>query len=262
MHFFRVSLLWSMAFLFSLEASSGALEDLLSQKDPSVDGLALEVPAPQKLWQLLHHSDPKSFLKTLSQNHTALVDPDLLRWGSSSPVARTFKSTFVDHYFSHLFFGLVSFARERGLQLSLNTTDLFHGHLLLFQGQQTDLLLVFHAQEYPFDLAETSFNAKAAIKTLQGKKFSHKTLTYKRRNFIWSLRRNHLFNLKTSPHESFHSLIFPEGWKNNNDRLYPEGPTLHQLAVLANTVQDGLLGQGLGSLNFFPQLGAPLYWSP
>ena len=74
------------------------------------------------------------------------------------------------------------------------------------------------------------------------KNLEHKTVSLKR-NFIWSLKENKLFNLNTDYRGPFFSLIFPAGWIEKE---------LKNLALLGNSVQDTLLGDGLGSINFFP----------
>ena len=218
------------------------------------------MPAPAPLKKLLFAPNKRSFLHSISEDKTALFHPEIISWGSSRPVAFFFKNN-VESYLTHLFYKILHYSEEKGLSITLNTTDLFHAHLVFFE---KDLLLVFHAQEYPFDLNDTSFKAMIATKhkkdLLKGKKFSYKTPSFKKRNFIWSLKKNALFNVDTSG--AFQDLIFPKGWKNNFNRVYPQGPTFHQLAIMGNTVQDNLLGETLGSLNFFPKLGVPLFWSP
>ena len=246
-------------FLISTSAFSSPKKilNLLFQKE----AITLDRPAPPSIKKLLTAHNKRSFLHNISKDKTALFNPEILSWGSSRPYAFLFKKN-VEDYFTHIFYKIFQYAKENGLSITLNSTDLFHAHLSFFEN---DLLLVFHAQEYPYDLSDTSLKSTIATKhkkdLLKGKKFSYKTLSFKKRNFIWSLRKNALFNVDTSL-APFQDLIFPKGWKNNFNRVYPQGPTFHQLAITGNTVQDNLLGVPLGSLNIFPELKMPLFWSP
>ena len=181
-----------------------------------------------------------------------------MNWGSGSPNARVFKDEEVSVFFSNLFYKIVEMGKKNNLSISINTTDLFHGHLVYLNQRKGDLIIVFHAQEYPHELPFTRRKSIEAVVThklvLKGKKFGYKTLSFRRRNFIWSLKENTLFNLNTENSGPFFPLIFPTGWIENRE--------LKNLALLGNSVQDNLLGDGLGSLNFFPDQNISLYWSP
>jgi len=220
--------------------------------------IKIKKQVPFQLQKLAKGMITKDAFKNLTKNYNDQVPEIILNWGSGSPKARFFKNQEVTDFFSNLFYKIIDISKHNQLSISLNTTDLFHGHLVYLNHKRGDLIIVFHAQEYPHELPFTRSKSIEAVVTyksiLKGKKFGYKTVSFKRRNFIWSLKENKLFNLNTDDKGPFFSLIFPKGWIENKE--------LKRLALLGNSVQDNLLGNGLGSLNFFPDQKIPLYWSP
>jgi len=218
----------------------------------------IKKPVPYQLKNLIKEPIIKKSLIKMTTNRSSQIPELILNWGSGSPKARTFKNQEVTNFFSNLFYEIIQMGKKNQLFISLNTTDLFHGHLVFIGKKRGDLIIVFHAQEYPHDLPFTSHNSRQAVVThkliLKGKKFGHNTISFKKRNFIWSLKENKIFNLDTDRKGPFFPLIFPTGWVKDQE--------LKELALLGNSVQDNLLGSNLGSLNFFPNQNIPLYWSP
>ena len=214
--------------------------------------------APFLVHNILKNPSPKKALTDMTEDQNGKVPKLLLKWGSGGPRARFFKDNEVKAFFSNLFRQVIRLGKQEQLSLSLNTTDLFHGHLVLLNEGTPDLIIIFHAQEYPHDLPFTQYKSREAVrtykKTLKGKKFGHKTISFQRRNFIWSLNQSKLFNLNTKGKSPLFPLIFPKGWYEDKE--------LRKLAILGNAVQDNRLGKSLGSLNFFPSQNIPLYWSP
>ena len=220
--------------------------------------IKIKKQVPFQLQKLAEGKITKKDLTRLTKDHSDQVPEIILNWGSGSPNARVFKNQEITVFFSNLFYKIIEMGKKNQLSISINTTDLFHGHLVYLNQKRGDLIIVFHAQEYPHELPFTRQKSIEALVTnkliLKGKKFGHKTISFRRRNFIWSLKENKLFNLNTDYNGPFFPLIFPTGWIDDKE--------LKSLAVLGNSVQDNLLGNGLGSLNFFPDQNAPLYWSP
>ena len=220
--------------------------------------IKIKMKVPSQLKKLAKGEITKEALESLTKDHNDHVPKIILNWGSGSPNARVFKDEEVSVFFSNLFYKIVEMGKKNNLSISINTTDLFHGHLVYLNQRNDDLIIVFHAQEYPHELPFTRRKSIEAVVThkiiLKGKKFGYKTLSFRRRNFIWSLKENTLFNLDTEKSGPFFPLIFPTGWIENRE--------LKSLALLGNSVQDNLLGDGLGSLNFFPDQNISLYWSP
>ena len=219
----------------------------------------IKKPVPHQFKNLI--KEPvikKSLIKKITTNPSIQIPKLILNWGSGSPKARVFKNQEVTNFFSNLFYEVIQMGKKNQLSISLNTTDLFHGHLVYIGKKRGDLIIVFHAQESPHDLTFPPHKSRQAVVThkliLKGKKFGHNTISFKRRNFIWSLKENKLFNLDTDKKGPFFPLIFPTGWVGDHE--------LKELALLGNSVQDNLLGSNLGSLNFFPNQNIPLYWSP
>ena len=220
--------------------------------------IKIKKQVPLQLQKLVRGVITKNALKNLTKNSNNEVPEIILNWGSGGPDARFFKSREVTDFFSNLFYKIIEMGKKNRLSISLNTTDLFHGHLVYINQKRGDLLIVFHAQEYPHDLSFTRSKSIEAVITnksiLKGKKFGYKTVSFKMRNFIWSLKENKIFALNTDYRGPFFPLIFPEGWIEDRE--------LKNLALLGNSVQDTLLGIGLGSINFFPDQKVQLYWSP
>jgi len=213
---------------------------------------------PSLLKQIPKENSPKKSIMTMTKDISLEIPNLLLNWGSGSQKARVFKNQKMTTFFSNLFYTIIQMAKEHQLSISLNTTDLFHGHIILLGKEKPNLIIIFHAQEYPYNLPFTHHKSKKAVSThkelLKGKRLSYQTPSFKRRNFIWSLKENRLFNINTEIKGPFFDLIFPKGWKKNKE--------LKNLALLANSVQDNLIGKSLGSLNFFPSQNIPPYWSP
>ena len=153
--------------------------------------LKINMPAPLLVRNILKNRSPKKALTDMTEDQNDQIPKLLLKWGSGGQRARFFKDNEVKTFFSNLFRQVIRLGKQEQLSLSLNTTDLFHGHLVLLNEGTRDLIIIFHAQEYPHDLPFTQHKSIEAVrtykKTLKGKKFGHKTISFQRRNFIWSL---------------------------------------------------------------------------
>ena len=165
---------------------------------------------------------------------------DVINWASGdSASARTFDQAITD-FFQRLFQEIINNCPE----ILLSEVDLFHGHLI---STPNDLLLVFHAKEYPYDLEFAKY--KAALKINPSvKQFYSSDDAYKTRNIIWSLKQNHFYQLDTSPGSPFHDLIKSE--------IYDFAP---DLVVKANALQQEYLGDNIADINYFTNFDGKTY---
>ncbi|MFS8506545.1 MAG: hypothetical protein LVQ75_00175 [Candidatus Babeliales bacterium] len=148
----------------------------------------------------------------------------------------------IEQFFVKLFEAIVTYGNQQ--EFLLVADDLFHGHVILLHDKVTnfsDIIIVFHAKEFPADLPEAGgFKSRAASPV----NFNMKDDTaFNKRNFIYSLRSHALINLQKNP-------LSPD-YKSYKE-LITEYDPYSDLRV--NTVREHYFGQPLFDINYFPNL--------
>ncbi len=90
----------------------------------------IKKPVPHQLKNLMKEPVIKKSLIKITTNRSIQIPKLILNWGSGSPKARVFKNKEVTNFFSNLFYEVIQMGKKNQLPISLNTTDLFHGHLV------------------------------------------------------------------------------------------------------------------------------------
>eukprot|EP00755_Sulcionema_specki_P002284 Sspe_Gene.118377::Locus_111675_Transcript_1_1_Confidence_1.000_Length_1024::g.118377::m.118377 len=182
------------------------------------------------------------------RRQTVNVPAEVVKWGSdgTSPCPWKFKQRPFNTYFGHVFKLAEEGMRLRGYNLSLDKNDLFHGHVFSFTNHagKADLGILFHAKEYPRDLA-TPWSPGADAN------FTTADESYKLRNMVWVASSSRLWAIKSTV-AKLAPLVLPD-WASPNPteewmKEYVE------LFLKANTLQDNYfnaLGTRLGSVNYF-----------
>jgi hypothetical protein len=150
---------------------------------------------------------------------------------SSTGQPRIFKDEKINIYFKKLF----HLIEKKFKDITLDRINLFHAHLVQ---AENDFILIFHAFEYPVDLEPQKF----IIARRQNPKlipFITNSKKYKRRNLIWSLKKNRIWRIDTSA--EFNFLV-----KSSAFDLYPKE------VLRANSLQEDLFGKRVADLNYFP----------
>lgn len=122
----------------------------------------------------------------------------------------------------------------------LNLIDLFHGHMVMDESYYNkDILIIFHSKEYPSNLekqkTEMAIKEESALKL-----FDTKNEVYKKRNYIWSLRKNKIWRIDTSKDSGFCNLV--------KSPIYDFCP---EEVMEANAMQEAYLGQNICDINYF-----------
>ena len=166
------------------------------------------------------------------------IKKDLISWASGAKSPRVFKDEKLSSLFQNLFFKIKEFFSD----IDLNRLNLFHAHLVyddrVWGG---DILLIFHAFEYPIDL-EIKKNSIAMALDISLDSFLTGTPSFNSRNLIWSLRSNKIWRMDTAKGSLLNHLIRSPAYD-----LYPKE------VVRANTAQEGYFGKVVGDINFFPK---------
>lgn len=120
-----------------------------------------------------------------------------------------FSNTALNQRFTQLFQTIASMSSTWGFNVDLNADDLFHGHVFVVttkQNQAQDIGIVFHAKEYPRDLAAANNNRGLSSK------FTTHDQAYKDRNFIWLASTGTIYDLDGDNPELYPSYFLPNGW--------------------------------------------------
>lgn len=268
LHFFFAQDLWANDF-FETSYERRLLESL--RKSPernSVKGVQalgkVPLPVPQDLLRLMESKNIQKELSELTHNEKLdrQFQEDLAKnifqdspqewgridhWKSGGNNFRRFHNQEISQYLEKVFHHLVQKSREQGQKISINRSDLYHGHMIYDQ-RAKDILIIFHAKEYPMDLEY--FKAHACATSLGEAVFYSTDSSYKKRNFLFSLGENFLWNIDTSVEGPLKDLIFPPELPDlEND------PELKLIFERGNTLQNSRfesLGGPLGDLNYFP----------
>ncbi|WP_291578384.1 hypothetical protein [Clostridium sp. UBA6640] len=122
----------------------------------------------------------------------------------------------------------------------LNLIDLFHGHMVIDESYSNgDVLIIFHSKEYPSNLEKQ----KTDIAIKEDSKlqlFDTKNGVYKKRNYIWSLRKNKIWRIDTSEESGFCNLV--------KSPIYDFCP---EEVMEANAAQESYLGKTICDINYF-----------
>jgi hypothetical protein len=171
----------------------------------------------------------------------------LQNWASGGAPFRRFRDRTVTRFFNTLFERVLGYVNsvldptDRPWVLSRN--DLFHGHLSWAHfSSANDVVMVFHAQEYPADLEESKNRAASELE--RGvRSFRSDAAPFGRRCPIWSMRKKRLWSI---------------------DFFAPSNPLLPLLATPLSTLRRGRnplvvdqddIGECLADISYFPKEG-------
>lgn len=148
----------------------------------------------------------------------------------------------IEKFFQDLFNAIVQYGRNE--EILLVADDLFHGHVMVLHDKETnfcDIVIVFHAKEFPADLPEAGgFKNRAASPT----NFNMRNdKAFNKRNFVYSLRSHTLVNLQ----------------KNSSGKDYQKYKELiteydPSFDLMVNTLREHYFGKNLFDINYFPNL--------
>ncbi|MBF0443619.1 MAG: hypothetical protein HQK54_17060 [Oligoflexales bacterium] len=165
--------------------------------------------------------------------------------GGVSQDAWVFTEKSLNLFFKNMFRKIEAASLEAGIVLS--EEDLFHGHVFSFEnGKTADIGIVFHAKEYPRDLA---------INTGHGENspFTTSDRSYELRNVIWLMSSGKLWMVDSGKMSGpMKSLMLAEGTDPESDDPFMK--EYASLQIKANTLQDVYFsdaGKSLGAVNFF-----------
>lgn len=158
-------------------------------------------------------------------------------WSSGGSNHRSFSDAKLNLFFKEIFFRI----SNRFENISLSLLDLFHGHIIIDSSSVSydDILIIFHAKEYPKDLESYKVNF-ALEKYPYCKTFTTSSKGYESRNLIWSLRKNIIWRLDTSKASVFSELV--------KSPVYDFAP---ELVLKANALQENFFGETLLNINYF-----------
>jgi len=176
--------------------------------------------------------------KIIELTKSLKIKPELVAWASGAKSPRVFKNEKLTIFFKDLFLKIEkSFA-----DIGLNRINLFHAHIVYDNRVWgSDLIIVFHAFEYPLDL-EPKKNLVAMGEDISLSSFFTRSPGFKSRNLIWSLRANKIWRIDTSKSSIFNHLVRSPAFD-----LYPEE------VLRANTAQEIYFGKVVADINYFPK---------
>jgi hypothetical protein len=163
-------------------------------------------------------------------------------WASGGAPFARFNELSVTTYVDSLFGWVAAHLSSKyDGELVLSRNNLFHGHLVFETfGASPDLLLVFHAFEYPGDLETAKSRFAMTLEPLVPF-FNSSAPAYRWRNVLWSMRLNKLWFIhyedNSNPYRDL--LADPDVSKNGNPLFLDESK----------------LGTRVADLNTFPNEG-------
>lgn len=128
-----------------------------------------------------------------------------------------FKDNSLNNHFIHLFQTISSGSLSLGFQVTLSQYDLFHGHLFALhttRGTLDDIGILFHAKEFPRDLALGNADAE------KNSPFTSESPEYRYRNFIWMASTGVIYNIDSDSSEIFPTDFLPEGLDVNDPSMH------------------------------------------
>lgn len=149
-------------------------------------------------------------------------------------------------FFADMFVGIV-----RGHPATaIYEFDLFHGHVVPNEAGR-DVVIVFHAKEYPSDVVNQFQMQKysdAHLLTPGKAPFTSKDALMDERNFVWTLSTNKVFLLNGAiRHKDLTSEFVKLMDLDGTGKLPPD-------VIQIGTVQEKLFGPELFTVNYFPTL--------
>ena len=117
-------------------------------------------------------------------------------WASGGAPFRRFKDAALTDYMDDLFLTVAATAASLTGEPPgkiLRRHDLFHGHWV-FSDAAKDILIVFHAKEYPENLEQFKAGAAKALEGANYEAFASADRRFKLRCPIWSMKQNKLFS--------------------------------------------------------------------
>jgi hypothetical protein len=155
-------------------------------------------------------------------------------WGAAPAEGgkREFTNGEVKKFFADLF---KTAAAE--MHADFSRSDLFHCHLNYYND---DVVLIFHAKEYPDPLEAGKANAAESLEP--GSKFGMVHEHFKSRNAVYSMKSGKLTTIK--------DMTDADGTLAKIDPSFDDNDIFDGL-----TLQDGKFGHPIASVNFFPAEG-------
>jgi hypothetical protein len=176
--------------------------------------------------------------KLFKQTDPHKIDPKLKAWASGTGKAHIFKEKALSNYFKMLF----KIIQSSFPKIKLNVANLFHGHILYDDKLPGgDIIIVFHAFEYPKDLEPYRFQ-KALEWNPKLKAFYSSDKAFLGRNLIFSLKKNKIWRVYTSKKSLFHHIVRSPAYE-----FYPD------IVSPANSAQPSHFGLNIGEINYFPE---------
>jgi hypothetical protein len=117
-------------------------------------------------------------------------------WASGGAPFRRFKKGALTEYVDELFAmvaGILASVTGEPPEKIVRRHDLFHGHWV-FSDAAKDILIVFHAKEYPENLEQFKALAAKALEGANYAAFASADRRFKLRCPIWSMKQNKLFS--------------------------------------------------------------------
>lgn len=148
----------------------------------------------------------------------------------------------IENFFIGLFNAIVHYGNEQ--EFLLVADDLFHGHVVLLHDQAThfsDIVIVFHAKEFPADLPEAGGFKNRASSPVNFNMRDDRA--FSKRNFIYSFRSHVLVNLQKD--------AFGKDYQSYRELITEYDP---RFDLEVNTLREHYFGQTLFDINYFPNL--------
>lgn len=142
----------------------------------------------------------------------------------------------VENFFTHLFKTI----KQHDPSITFQANDFWHGHVVYFDADPAlrDIIIVFHTKEYPSDFPEAGGGKEKRVSL---NTFLTTDPTYKKRNWVYSLRNNMLVNLEY--------VRGNRGYFNLIDKGF--GEEFKELSIKGNALEQDNFGADLFSLNYF-----------
>lgn len=156
-------------------------------------------------------------------------------WASGGAPFRRFKKEALTHFIDDLF-GMVAAVlasvTEEPPQKILRRHDLFHGHWVYNEAAK-DILIVFHAKEYPENLEQFKAGAAKVLEGVNYEPFASADRRFKLRCPIWSMKQNKLLSTDfTASDNPYRELL------DNPDLTQRDNPLLLSQTNLGTCIAD------------------------
>lgn len=190
MAWFRVQRAWlGLLLLIAWQASGDSLTTMLGTQDPTIASYRRD-------FKMADFPAAKALLT--AKGAGAFAPPYVTGWrqrphgGSGGQHVGFLASAALRELFLDVFSSIPAAANDLDLAFALSPTNLFHGHVYL--GPEADLLILFHAMEFPNDLPGYG---------RYGTDYDTWHPSYRFRNIIYHSRQNQLAFLDLGPGSPF-----------------------------------------------------------